>query len=70
MTLAEYLKTRNITAAEFGRSIGREKSTVARWARGIRMPDRDDLQKIFEATGHAVSADDFAGTVRQARSAA
>lgn len=48
-----------MTAAEFGRRIGRDKSTVARYCDGERIPDRDTMPRIVAETGGAVTANDF-----------
>ena len=59
MTLADYLKSEDITAAEFARRIGATRSIVARWAKGERIPRREAMQQISVVTGGRVGPDDF-----------
>jgi DNA-binding transcriptional regulator YdaS (Cro superfamily) len=59
MRLSDYLAREALTAAEFGRRIGRGKSAVSRWAKGERIPDRESMGKIKRATGGRVTANDF-----------
>ena len=62
MRLAEYLKEHHRTAAEFAAAIGVHRATVGRWIDGSGRyhPDWDLIPKIVEATGGAVTANDFA----------
>lgn len=59
MTLSEYLKTTNLSQAEFGLRIGADQSTVSRYLRGRRRPRWDALRVIAEATGGQVTPADF-----------
>jgi transcriptional regulator with XRE-family HTH domain len=59
MKLAEYLATNKISQADFAQLIQAKQVTVSRYVTGRRMPRRDRLERIREATGGAVSADDF-----------
>lgn len=60
MTLREYLRHSGTKAAAFGRQIGvHNRMTILRYVKHERMPPRDVLLRIREATGGAVTADDF-----------
>ena len=59
MRLAEYLEKHELSAAGFGRLIGVTGSTVWRYAHGQRTPRRAIIHRIVEATGGAVTANDF-----------
>lgn len=60
MQLSEWLKLRNITAAEFAGRIGVSPMAVSRYLSGQRRPDWDIvLPKIVKETGGAVTANDF-----------
>ena len=61
MTLADYLRTRTLNGAEFGRQIGASRSAVARWLKGARIPNTAQMRAIMAATGGAVTPNDFLG---------
>jgi len=42
-------KTLELTAGEFGRKIGVDASTVARWEQGAALPGQPDLAKVWKA---------------------
>ena len=50
MTLKEYLQKYNISYAEFGRLIGRTKTSVYLYASGKGSPTLKTLQKITQVT--------------------
>jgi DNA-binding transcriptional regulator YdaS (Cro superfamily) len=54
--LARYLKKQSLTDGEFARLIGVDASTVYRWRKGDRRPERDLVFVIERATRGAVSA--------------
>lgn len=51
MRLIDYLKTRNITVAEFAATIGEAENTVRKIVYGQRQPSLPLAVKISEATG-------------------
>lgn len=59
MQLTEYLRAHGLTHKEFAERIGAQQPTVTRYANGKRFPLRKHLIRIREATGGAVTADDF-----------
>ena len=59
MHLREFLKTRKMTADQFGGWIGVSKHAVGKWARGESIPRSASMQKIFKATAGAVRSEDF-----------
>lgn len=59
MQLSSYLKKSGVTAAEFAKRIEVDKTTVYRYIRGERIPNRDALSKIMKETDGAVTANDF-----------
>lgn len=61
MRLAEYLKSNDISYAEFAKQIGaKSRATVYRYINGTRKaPSREMMENIREVTGGAVTANDF-----------
>lgn len=61
MTLLEYLKTNDISYADFAALIGaKSRATVYRYInRDRKSPSRKLMAKILEVTGGAVTANDF-----------
>lgn len=59
MKLAEYLAANKLSQAEFARIIEASQVAVSRYASGRRMPRKDRLLKIREATGGLVTGNDF-----------
>lgn len=60
MTLADYLKRKTLNDAQFGRLIGVPRQYVQRYRNG-RTPSPEIMERIFEATGGEVTANDFFG---------
>lgn len=63
MKLSEWLHANNVSPAEFAGRLGVHRSTVGRWIdpRSGARPDWEVVPKITEATGGAVTANDFLG---------
>jgi transcriptional regulator with XRE-family HTH domain len=62
MKLAEYLATHDLSYAEFARRIGvKSAETARRYATGERLPGKDLMARIAEATEFKVTANDFFG---------
>lgn len=61
MTLKDWLATKDISNADFGAKICRTAEAVRRYANGERIPDRETMPLIVEATGGEVTANDFFG---------
>ena len=59
MTLSDYLTRHSLTASEFGRRLGVSHSTVLRWCSGDHAPSLATIRRIEEATGGAVTVQDF-----------
>lgn len=59
MKLREYLSAKTLTANEFGRRIGVSQAAVTRYASGARIPEPKTMRRIVEATGGAVTPNDF-----------
>ena len=59
MHLRDYLKSKNLSLAEFGRRIGVKTQSVHRYAQYGRVPDGKVMAKIFEVTGGVVTPSDF-----------
>lgn len=64
MTIPEYLKTKNMSAAEFGRHVGATRSAVCCWLSGRRVPGRVFALRIVHLTEGAVALDDIYGSPR------
>lgn len=58
MQLAAYLKTNEISDEDFGQRIGVTRQAVHRYKNG-RFPEKETLKMIVEATGGAVTPNDF-----------
>jgi DNA-binding transcriptional regulator YdaS (Cro superfamily) len=54
MVLADYLRDECLTAAEFGRRIGRSRSCVTKWLDGTNKPDLAAVRVIEKETDGAV----------------
>ena len=61
MTLKDWLTANDKNNAEFGAAIGRTAEAVRRYAGGERIPDRETMPLIVEATAGQVTANDFFG---------
>jgi hypothetical protein len=62
MQLKIYLEINNITPDQFALIVGCSKDAVYKWCSGDRKPkDEILMQRIFEITGGAVTANDFYG---------
>lgn len=59
MTLSEYLTQNSLSIAAFAARLGVNKSAVSRWATGARLPRRDMMNRINDATEGEVTANDF-----------
>ena len=59
MQLADYLREQNLSQAAFGERIGEPQQTVSRIAAGRSIPRPKIMAKIVEATGGAVTPNDF-----------
>jgi transcriptional regulator with XRE-family HTH domain len=59
MQLSDYLKENELTDEAFGEKIGRDRSSVYRLKNSQTKPTADVLQAIVNATGGAVTPNDF-----------
>ena len=59
MTLAEYLKNKNLTLVSFAADLGEKVTTVHGWVSGRRRPGIVSLVRIERVTSGAVRAGDF-----------
>ncbi|HEU4341465.1 MAG TPA: helix-turn-helix transcriptional regulator [Candidatus Binatia bacterium] len=59
MKLADYLKCHKLSAADFAERISVHETTVYRYLRGERIPNRDTLERILGETKGEVTANDF-----------
>lgn len=59
MKLSAFLAEQKLSSAEFAAQISVNRSSVSRFCRGERKPDLVTLQRIHEATGGKVTAEDF-----------
>ena len=66
MTLAGYLSTHSLTAAEFARRIGVSTQTVCRYRDGVRIPEKALMERIAAVTSYAVMPNDFYSLGRRA----
>ncbi len=61
MRLKDWLSERRMTGSDFADLISVDKSNVSRWINGHVRPEWDVIKRIKDATGGAVTADDFLG---------
>lgn len=59
MKLRDWLDERDISNGDFGNRIKRTAEAVRRYAAGERIPDKDTMPLIVDATGGAVTPNDF-----------
>lgn len=59
MTLSEYMKAHRLGEDAIAALIGCSSGAVRKWRYGQRMPRRDQLQRITQATAGEVTANDF-----------
>jgi len=59
MDLDSYLSSAGISSAKFAAKIDVDPSSVWRFRQGVRIPRRETMQKIIEATDGSVTANDF-----------
>jgi len=71
MKLAAYMKSNKLRPDEMATRIGEvSASGVVKWMREERMPRADQQRRIFDATGGAVTPNDFVLTADAKASAA
>lgn len=61
MTLEAYLTEAGLSRNEFAKRIGVSGETVRRYVAGIRIPEKDVMEKIALVTTCKVTANDFFG---------
>lgn len=59
MKLADFLRTNRVSDIEFGSQVNASTGAVRKWRSGERIPRPEQMVRIREATGGAVTADDF-----------
>lgn len=59
MTLADYLRTAELSNSAFAGMIGVSQVTVHRWIKGTRFPDKETILRIEDATGRMVKPADW-----------
>jgi hypothetical protein len=59
MKLGEYLATNRLTQGQFGAMVRAAQPAVSRWVRGVRIPQKLEMGRIFAATNGEVDANDF-----------
>lgn len=59
MRLGDYLERHRLTQTEFAKVIGADQGQIARYVSGERLPRRDVMQRIIDATHGEVTANDF-----------
>ena len=64
MTLAEWIVAVDKSAADAAADIGVDVSTMRRYLRGERIPERDIMRRIFVVSNGQVTANDFYGLGR------
>jgi transcriptional regulator with XRE-family HTH domain len=59
MRLSDYLNQLDVTDEDFGRKVGRDRSSIYRLKNGQQKPSAELLQSILDATAGAVTPNDF-----------
>lgn len=59
MKLADYLRAKKMTAAEFGQRVGATRAAVSFWCNDVRIPRPEQMEAIRRETGGRVTATDF-----------
>jgi post-segregation antitoxin (ccd killing protein) len=67
MELADWMTKSNVSAAELARRCGVHLVTIYKWRAGNNFPRASQLQALVEATGGAVTANDFVGSASSAK---
>lgn len=70
MKISDWLRTSEHSDTEFADRIGVSRQALSRYKAGTRMPRPEVLARIREATGNAVTADDFVPATTPAGAAA
>lgn len=63
MKLADYLETKSIKRKDFAAQIGVSPATVTGWCEGTFGISKKRSKEVFDATGGAVTPNDFADFV-------
>lgn len=61
MTLAQYLADHGISPAAFAETVNVDRATIYRLKGSEQIPSRELMDRIFQATGGKVQANDFYG---------
>lgn len=59
MQFSEYLKEKNITQEQAASELGVDQAQISYWARGIKLPNKENMKKIVEWSGGKVQPNDF-----------
>lgn len=59
MKLKQFLKTNNISAANFSNKIGVPPATLRKWVQGERIPRKKEMLKLMQLTNGEVQPNDF-----------
>jgi len=59
--LSQYLEHNKLTYEQFADLIGSTSTSVYRYAKGLRIPESEQMRRIYDVTGGKVSANDFYG---------
>ena len=59
MTLKEYMKQNSLTPAAMAELLDSSEGAVRKWCSGERTPRPDQMRKIADVTGGAVTPNDF-----------
>ena len=59
MKLQQYLDEKKQTVADLARALEVQHTVALRWAKDIRIPSKENMQKIYEWSGGEVEPNDF-----------
>lgn len=59
MTLNDWLKKKDLSKAQFALQMGLTERAIRMWIDGDRIPAKNQMLEIFEATGGKVKPNDF-----------
>lgn len=69
MKLSAYLEREALSDEEFGRRVGRDRSTIYRIRNGTHKPSPELMQEIAKQTGGQVRPDDYFDDLPEAEAA-
>lgn len=61
LTLEAWMRAKGLKDGDVGEELGCPRSTICRFRKGLRIPNRDFMRAIFRLSGGLVTPNDFYG---------